>query len=212
MQDEIAKELGVDLSEEGDDRKRAAILHKRLSTMGSTVLVLDDMWKWNPFSGMDIDFPIEGSSCKIILSSRSSKVCQEMGCKDFLIEVKVLPEGEAWNLFADKLGHYDRLTEEVKGIARSIAKEWWFATCNCYNGSQLSTEVTRLDMNLHLCTKLEKLCVWDCEELEEIFERDSTSQDETVSLVVDPMNAFNPQPNPILAHSKLQDISLGNLP
>ncbi|XP_021726085.1 uncharacterized protein LOC110693238 isoform X2 [Chenopodium quinoa] len=123
LQKEIAKELGVDLSGEGDDTKRAAILHKRLSTMGPTVLFLDDMWKWNPFLGKDIDFPIEGSSCKIILSSRSRKVCQEMGCKGFVIETKPLSEGEAWNLFVDKLGHYDKLTEEAKGIARSIAEK-----------------------------------------------------------------------------------------
>ncbi|XP_021754808.1 probable disease resistance protein At1g61300 [Chenopodium quinoa] len=123
LQNEIAKELGVDLSGEGDDRKRAALLHRQLSTMGPTVLFLDDMWKWNPFLGKDFDFPIEGSSCKIIVSSRSRNVCKEMGCKGFVIETKVLPEGEAWNLFVEKLGHYDKLTEEAKEIARLIAKE-----------------------------------------------------------------------------------------
>ncbi|XP_021754811.1 probable disease resistance protein At4g27220 [Chenopodium quinoa] len=123
LRNEIAQELGVILSGEGDDRKRAAILHERLSKMSPTVLFLDDMWKWNPFLGKDIEFPLKDSCCKIILSSRSSKVCQEMGCKDFTIKAKVLPEGEAWNLFVDKLGHYNTLTEEAKGIARSIAKE-----------------------------------------------------------------------------------------
>ncbi|XP_019105197.2 probable disease resistance protein At1g61300 [Beta vulgaris subsp. vulgaris] len=121
LQKHIAKELGVELCEEDDERKRAAILHKTLSGKTQTVLILDDMWK--PFLGNEVGIPLEGNNCKIILSTRSLEVCRRMGCKIFVIKAEVLQEGEAWDLFRDKLGDNNTLTVEAEQLARSVARE-----------------------------------------------------------------------------------------
>ncbi|KMT13044.1 hypothetical protein BVRB_4g087580 [Beta vulgaris subsp. vulgaris] len=121
LQGDIAKVLGLGSLEEDDKRKRAAILHKKIVANGLTVLILDDMWK--QFSENDVGNPLEGSSCKTILTTRSLEVCRRMGCKDFVIKAEILHEVEAWELFVDNLGHYDTLTMEAKEIARDVAKE-----------------------------------------------------------------------------------------
>ncbi|KMT13039.1 hypothetical protein BVRB_4g087530 [Beta vulgaris subsp. vulgaris] len=121
LQEDIAKVIGLGSFEEDDKRKRAAILHKKLAANGPTVLILDDMWK--QFSENDVGIPLEGSSCKTILTTRSLEVCRRMGCKDFVIKAEILHEVEAWDLFVDNLGHYDTLTVETKEIARDVAKE-----------------------------------------------------------------------------------------
>ncbi|KMT13041.1 hypothetical protein BVRB_4g087550 [Beta vulgaris subsp. vulgaris] len=78
---------------------------------------------WKQFSENDVGIPLEGRSCKTILTTHSLEVCRRMGCKDFVIKAEILHEVEAWDLFVDNLGHCDTLTVEAKEIARDVAKE-----------------------------------------------------------------------------------------
>ncbi|KAL2925573.1 Disease resistance protein RPS5 [Bienertia sinuspersici] len=95
------------LSLEVDERRRAAILYSKIVVKGQIVLILDDMWE--RFLGDKVGIPLEGGSCKVILSTRSHEVCRKKECKDFVIKTEILSTDEAWGLFVDKLGHYDTL-------------------------------------------------------------------------------------------------------
>ncbi|KAG5226471.1 disease resistance protein [Salix suchowensis] len=58
----------------------------------------------------------------LIFTTRSLDICRKMDCQR-IIKVEPLSEGEAWNLFVEKLGHGVRLFPETKQIAKSVVKE-----------------------------------------------------------------------------------------
>uniref|UniRef100_A0A6N2MS66 BED-type domain-containing protein n=1 Tax=Salix viminalis TaxID=40686 RepID=A0A6N2MS66_SALVM len=116
----IAKAIYLDLSNEEDEKKRAAKLSKALIAKGKSVLILDDLWDRFPLKTVGI--PVEGNACKLILTTRSLEVCRRMGCQKS-IKVDLLTEEEAWTLFVEKLGHYATLSPEVVQIAESVAAE-----------------------------------------------------------------------------------------
>ena len=66
--------------------------------------------------------PVTLKGCKLILTTRSETICHRIACQH-KIKVKPLSEGQAWNLFMEKLGHDIALSPEVEGIARDIARE-----------------------------------------------------------------------------------------
>jgi disease resistance protein RPS2 len=116
----IAKAINLDLSNEDDEKKRAAKLSKALVAKGKSVLILDDLW--NHFLLEMVGIPVAVNACKLILTSRSLEVCRRMGCQNS-IKVELLTKEEAWTLFVEKLGHYDKLSPEVADIAKSVAAE-----------------------------------------------------------------------------------------
>ncbi|KAG5255034.1 disease resistance protein [Salix suchowensis] len=116
----IAKAIYLDLSNEEDEKKRAAKLSKALIAKGKSVLILDDLW--DRFQLKTVGIPVEGNACKLILTTRSLEVCRRMGCQKS-IKVDLLTEEEAWTLFVEKLGHYATLSPEVVHIAESVAAE-----------------------------------------------------------------------------------------
>ncbi|KAG5233059.1 disease resistance protein [Salix suchowensis] len=58
----------------------------------------------------------------LVFTARSLDICKKMDCQRTL-KVEPLSEGEAWNLFVEKLGHGVRLFPETKQIAESVVKE-----------------------------------------------------------------------------------------
>uniref|UniRef100_A0A6N2KHJ1 Uncharacterized protein n=1 Tax=Salix viminalis TaxID=40686 RepID=A0A6N2KHJ1_SALVM len=96
----IAKRLDLDLSSEDDDLHRAA--------------------KFFELHEVGIPVPLKG--CKLITTTRSKRVCQQISCQH-KIKVKPLSEGEAWTLFMEKLGHEIRLSPVVERIAKDVARE-----------------------------------------------------------------------------------------
>ncbi|KAG5224074.1 disease resistance protein [Salix suchowensis] len=96
LQDLIAKHLHLDLSSEDDDLHRAAKLSEELRQKQKWILILDDLW--NSFELHDID-------------------CQHK------IKVKPLLEGESWTLFKENIRRHMALSDEVKGIAKVVARE-----------------------------------------------------------------------------------------
>ncbi|XP_074311067.1 disease resistance protein At4g27190-like [Silene latifolia] len=119
LQHKIAEVVGIDLSAETDEKKRAGILRGRLAILGSTVLFLDDMWKH--FLIDEVGIPLEADTCKIILTSRSLEICRRMGCNnESIIKVDTLPENEAQKLFIDRVESYERLSVNVKQIAELV--------------------------------------------------------------------------------------------
>ncbi|KAJ6854419.1 disease resistance protein [Populus alba x Populus x berolinensis] len=96
LQNSIARRIGLDLSNEGEELYRAFDLSEELMKKQKWVLILDDLWK-------DI----------------------ELHKMDTQHKIKVSPvlEEEAWTLFIERLGHQMALSPEVEQIAKSITKE-----------------------------------------------------------------------------------------
>ncbi|KAF2285962.1 hypothetical protein GH714_009218 [Hevea brasiliensis] len=118
LQNRVAKTIGFDLSNEDDEKKRAAKLSKALSKRPEFVLILDDLWIHFPLEKVGI--PVGANGCKLILTTRSLDVCWRMGCQK-KFKVEPLSEKESWNLFEEKIG--EAVLEEVKPIAKSIVRE-----------------------------------------------------------------------------------------
>ncbi|XP_011014395.1 PREDICTED: probable disease resistance protein At4g27220 isoform X2 [Populus euphratica] len=121
LQNNIARRIGFDLSNEGEELYRASDLSKELMKKQKWVLILDDLWK--AFELPKVGVPIQAvKGCKLILTTRLEKVCQQM---DTQHKIKVSPilEEEAWTLFIERLGHQMALSPEVEQIAKSITKE-----------------------------------------------------------------------------------------
>ncbi|GFZ12559.1 hypothetical protein Acr_23g0009440 [Actinidia rufa] len=69
LQNDIAKAVGGEISHEGDEMRRAALLFKVLMKRKNSVLILDDMW--DHFLLEKVGVPIGWTGCKLILTSRS---------------------------------------------------------------------------------------------------------------------------------------------
>ncbi|KAG5223821.1 disease resistance protein [Salix suchowensis] len=120
LQNLIAKCIDLDLSSEDDDLRRAAKLSKELLKKQKWILILDDLWNTFELHKVGIPEPVKG--CKLIMTTRSKRVCQRMHSQR-KIEVKSLSVEEAWTLFIEKLGHDIALSLEVERIAVDIARE-----------------------------------------------------------------------------------------
>ncbi|XP_073262927.1 probable disease resistance protein At4g27220 [Populus alba] len=121
LQNSIAKRIGLDLSNEDEELYRASKLSKELTKKQKWVLILDDLWKAIELHKVGV--PIQAvKGCKLIVTTRLEKVCQQM---DTQHKIKVSPilEEQAWTLFIERLGHDMALSPEVEQIAKSITKE-----------------------------------------------------------------------------------------
>ncbi|GFZ04795.1 hypothetical protein Acr_17g0003670 [Actinidia rufa] len=134
LQNDIAKNLELDFSNEGDERKRAAILSQSLKSE-KCVLILDDVWEKIALDKVGIPTKVnERKTCKLILTTRSRDVCRRIGC-DAKFKVQPLNEEEAWKLFEEKLGKQTELSHEVRDIATFCGSQvCWFATGHYYHG------------------------------------------------------------------------------
>ncbi|KAA8526861.1 hypothetical protein F0562_008910 [Nyssa sinensis] len=120
LQNDIAKEVGLDLLDEKDERKRAAKLYKALQRRKKCILILDDLQEHFPLH--DVGIPTQVNGCRLIFTTRSLKVCRKMGCHE-TIEVDPLPVEEAEKLFMEKLGPNITLAPEMEGILKLIVVE-----------------------------------------------------------------------------------------
>ncbi|XP_034927175.1 putative disease resistance protein At4g10780 isoform X2 [Populus alba] len=120
LQNHIAKCLGLHLSNEDNEMQRAQELSEALGTKRPHFLILDDLW--DTFDPEKVGIPIQEDGCKLIITTRSLKVCRGMGCIH-KIKVEPLTCDEAWTLFMEKLKHDVELSPEVKQIAKLVTKE-----------------------------------------------------------------------------------------
>jgi len=118
LQNLIAKNIDLDLSNEKDEKSRAAKLSKAFLTKQKSVLILDNLR--NHFDVEKVGIPIRGNKCKLIFTTRSLDVCKWMGCPEYMVNVEPLSEEEAWSLFAKELGNFDI---KVGHLAKFLASE-----------------------------------------------------------------------------------------
>ncbi|XP_027171980.1 probable disease resistance protein At4g27220 [Coffea eugenioides] len=117
LQDDIAKWLRLDLSDEDDEDSRAAILSREL--VKQSVLILDDVWQ--EFSFEKIGIPLGANKCRVILTTRSLELCNRIRCQR-VFEAKTLATNESWDLFKHTLDTKTVLDGDVEVIAKSVAK------------------------------------------------------------------------------------------
>ena len=120
LQNLIARRLDLDLSSEDDDVSRAVKLSKELRNKKKWILILDDLW--NFFRPHKVGIPIPLKGCKLIMTTRSERICDRMDCQH---KMKVMPlfEGEAWTLFMEELGHDIAFSPKVERIAVAVTRE-----------------------------------------------------------------------------------------
>ncbi|GMI79467.1 RESISTANT TO P. SYRINGAE 5 [Hibiscus trionum] len=118
LQKDIASKIGVEFSGDEDETTRAGMLYETLLQKSKFVIILDDLWE--KVSLERIGIPEASVGSKLVLTTRSSDVCRQVGCR--VIKVKPLTEEEAWELFLEKVGRDILNTPGVERFARSIAK------------------------------------------------------------------------------------------
>ncbi|XP_058000235.1 uncharacterized protein LOC110660411 isoform X2 [Hevea brasiliensis] len=120
IQAEVAEVLGLDLHEEGI-LLRANRLYERLNKE-KILIILDDIWTELQLEEVGIPFGPDCKGCKILLTSRNRNVCKGMGAQKVL-ELEVLREEEAWNLFKFTVSVADGQEPELPSLATEIAKK-----------------------------------------------------------------------------------------
>ncbi|PIA29066.1 hypothetical protein AQUCO_06300027v1 [Aquilegia coerulea] len=119
LQDAVAEELGVDISNEANELQRKEQLLRGLKQKRRIVLILDDVWPNNCLDKIGIPKPTKENGWKLLVTTRSLDFCKSNGCQIF--EVENLSKEEAWQVFMDKVGVV--LSPEVRKIARWIVEE-----------------------------------------------------------------------------------------
>ncbi|KAM3321216.1 hypothetical protein P3S67_008418 [Capsicum chacoense] len=115
LQDELAKFVKLDLSNEEDEHRRSAKLKGAFQKMNKMVIILDDVWDRLSFEKLG------DPGYKLILTTRSNEVCRKMGCQK-LLEVKTLNADDAWELFRKGLGFETQLSPDMERVAKSMAE------------------------------------------------------------------------------------------
>ncbi|THF98957.1 hypothetical protein TEA_010296 [Camellia sinensis var. sinensis] len=115
IQDQIAKIL--DLQNFGGNNlpTGAGKIRSKILSFGRVLVILDDVWKRLELDDIGIPFGDNHKGCKIVMTSRSEDVCNNMDTqKNF--EVGVLHEEEAWNLFKEMAGISDEGTSHPTNL------------------------------------------------------------------------------------------------
>uniref|UniRef100_A0A6N2KBU9 Uncharacterized protein n=1 Tax=Salix viminalis TaxID=40686 RepID=A0A6N2KBU9_SALVM len=121
LQTSLAKRIGLDLSNEDDEVHRVVALKKELmKKQHKWVLILDDLWE--AFDQQKLGISDQAKGCKLIFTTRSEKICQQMRTQH-AIKLQPILEVEAWTLFIERLGHDIALSPEVKRIAMDVVRE-----------------------------------------------------------------------------------------
>ncbi|KAG5223837.1 disease resistance protein [Salix suchowensis] len=121
LQNKIAQRIELSFSNEEEELgHRAAKLSQELMKKQRWILILDDLWKFFELHEVGIPVPLKG--CKLLITTRSEEVCQQMNCKNN-VRVNPLSNEEAWTLFMEVLGHDKPLSPQVEQVARDITRE-----------------------------------------------------------------------------------------
>ncbi|XP_045792994.1 disease resistance protein At4g27190-like [Trifolium pratense] len=119
----IADMLGLTFPEESTDG-RAIRLRKRIEEEKTVLVILDDIWQPLELEKVGIPSNKEHIGCKLLMTSRTQDVLQQMAVQKDLItfRLEVLSEVETWSLFQS-------MAEDVvndiifKDVATQIAKQ-----------------------------------------------------------------------------------------
>ncbi|XAR68511.1 hypothetical protein NMG60_11003654 [Bertholletia excelsa] len=118
IQTVIAEYLGLELQEQVSVDARANRVKERLRQINRVLIILDDVWNWLDLEKIGILVGTNHKGCKVILTSRSEDVCQQMRTKK-IIKMRQLERDESWVLFK-KMAGYSVDNPDLQDIARQI--------------------------------------------------------------------------------------------
>ncbi|GKV49041.1 hypothetical protein SLEP1_g55814 [Rubroshorea leprosula] len=123
LQENIARAMDdrSRLPEGEDEVRRAAALISIVEGVGRYVLILDDVWEVFSLIEVGIPEPAIQNGSKIVITSRSIDVCQNMDCE--IVKVEPLSCQESFNLFLDKVGQHVLQIPSLEGILKLIVEE-----------------------------------------------------------------------------------------
>ncbi|GKV49044.1 hypothetical protein SLEP1_g55817 [Rubroshorea leprosula] len=124
LQENIARAIAGDDRQRlpgGEDKERRAAELKSVMGRVRHVLILDDVWEVFSLIEVGIPEPAIQNGSKIIITSRSIDVCQNMDCE--IVKVEPLSFQESFNLFLDKVGQHVLQIPSLEGILKLIVEE-----------------------------------------------------------------------------------------
>ncbi|XP_044473127.1 disease resistance protein UNI-like [Mangifera indica] len=121
IQKVIAHKLGLESLLDCPESERASSLWQRIKEEKRILIILDDVWGRIKFEEIGIPFGKDHRGCKIMLTSRSKDVCDEMDCNKISI-VGTLSKQESWELFKEVVG-MDVENSVMSPIAREVVAE-----------------------------------------------------------------------------------------
>lgn len=84
------------------------------------LVILDDVWYQVNMTDIGIPFQLDRSGCKVIITTRSDQVCNDMGCHPS-VHLQVINEAEAYYLFRNHAGLSGR--SGIDKLARKVVRE-----------------------------------------------------------------------------------------
>ncbi|XP_044483200.1 probable disease resistance protein At4g27220 isoform X1 [Mangifera indica] len=117
IQREIAHKLDLKSLSDCPESARASSLWQRIKEEKRILIILDDVWGKIKLEEIGIPSGKDHEGCKIVLTSRSKNVHDEMDCDKTYI-VKTLSKWESWELFKELVG-----MDVENSIRSSIAKD-----------------------------------------------------------------------------------------
>ncbi|KAI9088298.1 hypothetical protein K1719_030019 [Acacia pycnantha] len=117
---ELAKSLYLNLDEVKEEELSRTI-QSRITNMDQKLLIiLDDVWvKFDLTEKLGIPFGHQQKGCNLLITTRSSRVCTEMGCQT--IQLQILTDKEAFNLFEEHAS-LNNSSHGIKGMPQKIVK------------------------------------------------------------------------------------------
>ncbi|XP_044473189.1 probable disease resistance protein At1g61310 [Mangifera indica] len=121
IQKAIAYKLDLKSLSDCPESARASSLWERIKKEKRILIILDDVWGRIKLEEIGIPFGKDHRGCKIMLTSRSKYVCDEMDCNKISI-VGTLSKQESWELFKELVG-MDVENSILSPIAREVVAE-----------------------------------------------------------------------------------------
>ena len=109
-----------DLSQMSEEDEIGVALHKCLSCR-RYLIVLDDMWSINAWEDMQLYFPDDGHSSRIMVTTRLSNLGSKLN-NNYGIQMKFLDEESSWSVFSKIMLWGKSCPLELKEIGKKIVK------------------------------------------------------------------------------------------
>ncbi|XP_028788247.1 disease resistance protein At4g27190-like [Neltuma alba] len=115
---ELVKGLGLSLEEVKEEELSSIIFSRIINNNEKLLIILDDVWeKFDLIENLGI--PSRHKGCNLLITTRSSRVCKEMGCR--MIELHMLNNKEALKLF-DAHAKLNNSPRGLKGMPEKIVE------------------------------------------------------------------------------------------
>ncbi|KAA8525920.1 hypothetical protein F0562_007980 [Nyssa sinensis] len=120
IQGELAACLNLKLDLEAENAREGQLCN-RLQNGRKIIVIIDDVWDQINLKEIGIRFADNIKGCKIVLTSRNSRVCHQMGVQK-CVRIGFLSEHEAWALFKEKVKNSID-SPEMESVAKKVCSE-----------------------------------------------------------------------------------------